>query len=86
VPEASGAEVEDQARISRAYNNNIYMMVSVPYVLLGAVGYMVYRQVRARAAAQQAFLDSAHSPSSGPDLSPRPPGDSSCSPPPGAAS
>jgi hypothetical protein len=86
VPSSSGAEEDEQVKTSRAYNSNIYMMVSVPYVLVGAVGYMVYRQLRARAAAQQQLLESAQSPSSGPEPLPRPPGDHPCPPPPGAAS
>lgn len=87
MPASSGAEEEDQYRLSRAYNNSIYLMVSVPYVMVGAVGWMVYRQLRARAAAQKDLLDQAHSHSSGTDLLPRAPGDPPCPPrSPGAAS
>ena len=37
-------------QLSRAYNNSIYLMVGVPYFLLGTVGFMVYRHLRVRAA------------------------------------
>jgi hypothetical protein len=30
-------------RLSRAYNNSIYLMAGMPYVLLGVVGFMIYR-------------------------------------------
>jgi LPXTG-motif cell wall-anchored protein len=46
VPASSGAEESDQAREANAYNNSIYLMVGVPYVLLGGVGFMVYRSRR----------------------------------------
>lgn len=37
-------------QLSRAYNNSIYLMVGVPYLALGTVGFMVYRHLRVRAA------------------------------------
>jgi hypothetical protein len=52
VPSSSGAEDEDQMREARAYNNTIYLMVGMPYLLLGSVGYLVYRGLRRQAAAQ----------------------------------
>jgi len=33
-------------RESRAYNQSIYLMASMPYLLLGSVGYLVYRAHR----------------------------------------
>jgi hypothetical protein len=46
VTETSGAEADDQLREAAAYNANIYLMVSMPYLLLGAVGVAVYRSKR----------------------------------------
>jgi hypothetical protein len=50
VPNSSNSEDEDQARLARAYNNSILLMVGVPYLLVGGVGLLIYRQVRLRAA------------------------------------
>ena len=36
-------EGDDPYREARAYNQSIYLMVSMPYLLLGGVGFMVYR-------------------------------------------
>jgi hypothetical protein len=30
-------------REPRAYNQSIYLMVSMPYLLLGSVGFLIYR-------------------------------------------
>jgi hypothetical protein len=49
VPANSGAEEDEQARLARAYNNSIYLMVGMPYFLLGVVGFMVYRGLKQRA-------------------------------------
>lgn len=43
-----------------AYNQSIYLMVSMPYVLLGAVGFMVYRGLRQNAAVIQQAETSEH--------------------------
>src|SRR5215213_3281322 len=50
IPQESAAGEEDQAKLARAYNYSIYLMLGVPYSMLGFVGYLVYRQLRARAA------------------------------------
>jgi hypothetical protein len=34
-------------RLSRAYNNSIYLMAGMPYFLLGVVGFLIYRRFRA---------------------------------------
>jgi hypothetical protein len=40
----SGAEDdEDPLKEARAYNNSILFMVTVPYVILGTGGFLVYR-------------------------------------------
>lgn len=41
----SGSE-DDPLQQARAYNHSIYMMVAMPYVLLGGVGFLIYRGVR----------------------------------------
>jgi hypothetical protein len=43
---ASGQEDDDPLRESRAYNQSIYLFVATPYVLLGAVGFLVYRGMK----------------------------------------
>lgn len=40
-------EDEDPLREARAYNNSIYFMVGMPYLLLAAAGFVIYRNVRA---------------------------------------
>lgn len=49
VPESSGAEYEDQMREAAAFNHSIYLMVSMPYLLLGVVGVAIYRAHRQHA-------------------------------------
>jgi hypothetical protein len=46
VAAQSGPDDEDPLLESRAYNNSIYLFVSMPYLLLGALGFMVYRGFR----------------------------------------
>lgn len=53
VPESTGAEEEDRIREGQAYNSSIYLMVSVPYLLLGSVGFLVYRGLKRRSLAEQ---------------------------------
>jgi hypothetical protein len=74
VPNTSSAEDEDQARLSRAYNNSILLMVGVPYMLVGGVGFLIYRQVRLRAAVE---ASTARPLSPGQPL-PQHPGETSC--------
>lgn len=76
VPADSGAEAQDQARLARAYNSSIYLMVAVPYLALGTVGFLVYRRLRVHAAGQQRLVESARAlPPGALVLSP---GDSAC--------
>jgi hypothetical protein len=42
----SGSEGDDPLQEARAYNRSIYLMVSMPYLLLGAIGFAVYRGMR----------------------------------------
>ncbi len=46
MPSSSGAEEDDQLREARAYNQSIYLMVGMPYLLLGAFGMLVYRGLK----------------------------------------
>jgi hypothetical protein len=72
VPQTSGAEEEDLVRLGRAYNNSIYLMVGMPYFLLGTVGYLIYRHLRVPGAAAPS-LPPRHEDQSGL------PGDRACS-------
>jgi len=47
-------EDQDPLREARAYNRCIYVMVSMPYLLLGTVGFLIYRSVRRGGAAPPA--------------------------------
>ena len=38
---------DDPLREARAYNQSIYLMAAMPYLLLGTVGFMIYRGIRA---------------------------------------
>jgi len=44
---SSGSEDGDPLREARAYNQSIYLMVATPYVLLGTLGFMIYRGIKA---------------------------------------
>jgi hypothetical protein len=50
--QTSGAEEEDQYREARAYNHSIYLMVGMPYLLLGVLGYKIYRGLKQKALAE----------------------------------
>ena len=43
--EDPGAE-KDPFLEARAYNYSIYVMVAMPYMLLGGIGFMIWRAVR----------------------------------------
>lgn len=81
IPNSSSVEDEDQARLARAYNRSIYLMVGMPYLLVGAVGYLVYRQVRLRAVLEVPTESVARPISPGDDHLSLPPGDRTCSQP-----
>lgn len=53
VPETSLVDEDDRAREAQAYNWCIYLMVSMPYLLLGSVGMLVYRGLKHKAQAEQ---------------------------------
>lgn len=80
VPADSGTEEDDQARLARAYNHSIYLMLVVPYGALGFVGVMVYRHLRVRGRMEQKLLDSMRIVSPDEPTSPLS-GDRACSPP-----
>src|SRR5579883_702194 len=58
----SGADEDDALREARAYNNSIYLMAGMPYLMLGGVGYWVYRGLRRHNALTSAPADPAPSP------------------------
>ncbi len=39
-------EDQDAFRQAKAYNNSIYLFVGMPYLLLGGVGFLVYRNFK----------------------------------------
>ena len=51
---SSGSEDDDPQREGRAYNQSIYLMVGMPYLLLGIFGLLIYRGYRKGQAAKQA--------------------------------
>ena len=73
---ASSSEDDDPLREARSYNQSIYLMVAMPYLLLGTVGLLIYRGIRAaRKTTQAGWLsqltegpDNDQEPSSGPGL------------------
>jgi len=46
IPNTTGVEEDGQYNEAQAYNHNIYMMVAAPYLLVGFIGVMVYRNLR----------------------------------------
>jgi hypothetical protein len=44
---SSSSEDDDPLREARAYNRSIYLMVAMPYLLLGTVGFLIYRGIKA---------------------------------------
>jgi hypothetical protein len=71
VPATSGSEANDMKREAEAYNNSIYLMVGMPYLLLAGVGCLVYRGLRRKARMEQM---AARPPDEQPPAAP-PPGD-----------
>jgi hypothetical protein len=53
---SSSSGDDDPLREARAYNNSIYVMVAMPYLLLGTVGFMIYRGFRAAQKNQSRLL------------------------------
>ena len=55
APSSGSEEYDtDPVREASAYNNSIYLMVSMPYLLLGAFGFYVYRGLKKNQAARAA--------------------------------
>jgi hypothetical protein len=46
APGSGDSDDDDPALEARAYNENIYLMVAAPYVLLGVFGFLIYRGFR----------------------------------------
>jgi hypothetical protein len=49
----------DPFKEAQAYNYSIYLMVAMPYLLLGTVGFLVYRGLKQKAKAEQQAADLA---------------------------
>jgi hypothetical protein len=56
VTKTSDAQENDQLREAAAYNNSIYLMVGMPYLMVGGLGIAVYRHLRQRARLDAAFI------------------------------
>ncbi|MCS7046977.1 MAG: hypothetical protein NZO58_11520 [Gemmataceae bacterium] len=60
----ANADADDQnANLPRAYNQSIYLMLTVPYVCLGVVGVMIYRGCKKNEAYRAALAQAAGAPS-----------------------
>jgi hypothetical protein len=59
VTASSGAEEDDALREARAYNNSIYLMAGMPYLMLSGFSYWVYRGLRRHALTEQAVTSDA---------------------------
>jgi hypothetical protein len=46
VAASSGPEDDDPLREAKAYNASIYLMVTMPYALLGGLGFLIYRSTK----------------------------------------
>lgn len=62
VQETSGAEDEDRIREGLAYNQSIYLMVGMPYLLIGSIGVLIYRGSRLNALARESLNPSSSGP------------------------
>lgn len=51
-----GADEDEVNTSPAAYNDSIYLMVGTPYLLLGSVGFLIYRGCQKNAAILQARL------------------------------
>ena len=56
VSKTSSAEENDQYREAQAYNNSIYLMVGMPYLMLGGLGFAVCRHLRQCARLEASLL------------------------------
>jgi hypothetical protein len=54
---ASGSDGDDPLREARAYNHSIYLMVSVPYLLLCTFGAVCYWKIRTASRASRRELE-----------------------------
>ena len=49
VPLSSGAEGEEGQQLALGYNRSIYLLLAVPYLAVGLLGYVVVRRLSASA-------------------------------------
>jgi hypothetical protein len=73
VPETSIVDEDDRVREAQAYNWCIYLMVSMPYLLLGGVGCLVYRGLKQRVQAGERHSVSVPVPTNGQPIGDRRP-------------
>jgi hypothetical protein len=55
---SSANAASDPAREPRAYNHSIYLMAGMPYLLLGLLGFKIYKDVRKSNTHMQAMIES----------------------------
>jgi hypothetical protein len=55
IAASDGEEEPSAANLPAAYNNSIYLMVGMPYLLLGVFGFLVYRGLKKNAQYREAF-------------------------------
>jgi hypothetical protein len=70
VAASSGPEDDDPLREAKAYNASIYLMLGMPYALLGGLGLLFYRSARGQ---QKRSAASGSESSSGEDAAELPP-------------
>src|SRR5438105_4808415 len=56
VTKTSDADEDDQYREAAAYNNSIYLMIGMPYLMVGGLGIAICRHLRQRARLDAAFI------------------------------
>jgi hypothetical protein len=63
--EAPSSDRQDPFLEARAYHFSVYLMVGMPYLLLGGVGLLIYRAVKQKERASDGGRDSWQDPSRG---------------------
>ncbi len=56
IESTNGDSQESLSNLSRAYNQSIYLFMTMPFLLLGTFGFLIYRGVRQNEAYRQAQL------------------------------
>jgi hypothetical protein len=70
VAASSGPEDDDPLREAKAYNASIYLMLGMPYALLGGLGLLFYRSARGQQKRSAASRSDSTSGENGGDFPP----------------